>query len=282
MPSAHTILTRYADEVGRSATASIQTGTDPGDPDYAADQLQTDNPAQVAKIDSTTGAWVYDFGSAQRVDLAAIIHHDFDAGADVKLQGHATSSWGSPSFEQAFTIPAWKAEGTRAWPVNPWLDLTTDAQYSASGFRYWRLVVTGNSQNLQLGAWKLYSSFIRVESDFRPGLGRAHRKPIIENRTAFEVATIYHRNTTLWMQDGTMRLTTAQADVMEDQWYDAAGRGYPFVIVPNGLRNICYFVRRAGNDFQEAVQFHDLDDDSEVIDQPMSLEEVGRGLRPGV
>ncbi len=281
MARALTIFTRYSDEVGKFATVTIETGTDPGDDNYGPDILVNDNPAQVAKIDSTTGAWQLAFPSAQPVELAALIHHDIDEDVTVVLQGNSSASWGSPAFEVTFVIPAWRALATQPWPVNPWIDLTAADGYNPAGYQYWRLLITGNSQNIQVGNLKLYSTSFRLTSDFREGLSPSWLKPIIEHQTSYRVATIYPRGTAQWAQAGTIRTDSAFFETLDAHWFDVDGRALPFTIVPNALRNIAYFVRMKSVDRQWAVQFYAEAEDDELIDLPIAVEEVGRGLRPG-
>jgi len=282
MARALTIFTRYSDEVGKLATVTIETGTDPGDANYGPAVLVNDNPAQVAKINSTSGAWLLDFGIAQPVQLAALIHHDVDAGLEVVLQGNATNAaWGAPSFEAPFVIPAWRALATQPWPVNPWIDLTAAEGYNPAGFRFWRLLITGNSQNIQVGNLKLYSTSFRLTSDFREGLSPSWLKPVIEHQTSYRVATIYPRGTAQWAQAGTIRTESALLETLEAHWFDVDGRALPFVMVPNALRNIAYFVRMKTVDRQHAVLFYNETTDDELVDLPIAVEEVGRGLRPG-
>jgi hypothetical protein len=54
MASSQSIYQLYTDEIARSATITIETGVDPGDTNYAPASLVDENPAKVAKIDSTT------------------------------------------------------------------------------------------------------------------------------------------------------------------------------------------------------------------------------------
>jgi len=279
MSEASAIYQRYSDEVGRLATITIETGVDPGDPNYGPATLVDDNPAKVAKIDSTTGAWLFSYAAKQPVAIVALIHHAFDAGADVKIQGNATDDWlGSPgpAFEASLTIPAWLGTGAGRWPVNPWLDLTAQPGYDATGFQYWRLVITGNSQNLQLGQVWFGSAIRRLDPDLRWDFVRTRDKPIIENKTAFGVSTIYARGTTRWQLQGDHRVTDALEADLDTQWFEADGRAYPWLLVPDGLENRCALVRWA--ETNRAVTKHFLD----VHDHRFVAEEVARGLRPGV
>lgn len=287
MARANTILTHYRDEVGRLATVTVDVGTDPGDPNYGPDILVNDNPAQVAKILDPDGAWLLEMPARQPVTLAAILHHNLfptNSGSptiEVLLQGNQTDSWGSPSFEAAFAIPAaWNQGTTRAWPIQPWMDLTAQTGYEPLGFLFWRLLITSNDQDIQVGGLKLYSDHLILESDMREGWQRTQRKPIIRNTTAFQVTTKYSRGTTLWASDGSLFVPTDRADLMETHWFDQDGSAYPFVIVPNGLRNACRFVERT-EDFRETVRFYSEGDDTENIEIPFAVQELGRGLRPG-
>jgi hypothetical protein len=277
MASSQSIYQLYTDEIARSATITIETGVDPGDTNYAPASLVDENPAKVAKIDSTTGAWLFDHGSAVDLQLVALIHHNFDAGANVKIQRDATNSWGAPSFEQAFTIPTWLGSGESRWPVNPWLDLTSDAQYDAGGWRYTRIVVTSNSQNLQLGEVWLGSTIRRLTPGIRYGFEKRFSRPLIENRTAYGVSTIYTRGTRIWRLGGDRRLSTGQIAALEAHWENVEGRVRPWLFIPDSITNEsgAYLVRYQDTDLGETFG------EWQGLDQRFVIEEVGRGLRPG-
>jgi hypothetical protein len=68
LPQFNTIYNRIEDEVARLAEITIGTGTTPSDP-YGPEALVDENPALVAKIDSTTGRWVFQYDSPQRIDI---------------------------------------------------------------------------------------------------------------------------------------------------------------------------------------------------------------------
>jgi len=287
MARANTIITRYRDEVGRSATVTVDIGTDPADDNYGPAQLVTDNPAKVAKIDDTSGRWKLAYGAKQPIRfVGGPLHSNIDGGLDVVIQG---GNGGSPDveFEVPITMPApFSAGTTRMWPVQPWIDLATVTPtigvYDPLGFENWFLYVRGvNSQNLQVGGLKLYSQYYVFESDIREGYARSQRKPIIEHRTAFEVSTIYTRGTTRWAAEGDLLTRSSQASDLEDHWFDVDGRALPFCVVPNALRNVVRFVRYDGIAFKETVEFHNQTEDDELVGIRFAVEEVGRGLRPG-
>lgn len=291
MPSLYAIYSRYSDILKPSAR--IETGTDTNDANYAPEMLFDDNPAKVAKIDSTTGAWEIDSGGSPltklRIDYAALIHHTFMAGCDVKIQGSDAPNWAgspvtAPEFEASFTIPAWKGSGITRYPVNAGLDLTQAAGYSATGFFYWRLLITGNDQNVQLGQLVLLSQIRRLSPHIQWEYVVTNQKRIIENRTDFGVSTFYRRMVTQRILEGRLRADEDLDVDLDAHWYDVDGRGFPFLFVP-------FFPSLSSDDIDAyneplLVRFaenlramtHTIWD---VRDQRWLLEEVARGLRPG-
>jgi hypothetical protein len=281
IPVGGAMYSQVSDEVSRLATISIQTGTDPGDPNYEPTSLVDENPAKAAKIASTTGAWLFTFASAQRIDLASLIHHDFDAGVSVHLQGNASNSWGSPTLDAAFTIPAWLGSGTSRWPVNPWLDLTTVPGYSTSGFQYWRLVITSNSQNLALGQTWFASLKRQLNPDLRWEFQRSIDKPIIENQTAWKVSTIYSRKTAIWSLDGDHLMDDALRDSLYAQFYDVDGRAHPWLFIPDAEVNASYLVRWK-NPTRGPIKYSMGDSTTNLAQDHFAIEEVSRGMRLGL
>lgn len=268
---------KYSDEVAKLATISIETGTPPDDlVNYGPNSLVDDNPARVAKIESTTGAWLFSYAAKQIIQDIGLIHHDFDAGANVKIQGNATNSWGTPAFSASITIPAWRGVGLRRWPTNPWLNLTTQVGYDATGFKFWRLVITGNSQNLQLGQVSFNQTLRRLDPDLAWNFQRILQKRYIENLTSYGVSTVYSRGTNEWRLDATHRMTDAMELSMVDQWFDNDGHAYPWMFVPVDGTNECFFVRWVAFERSHNIL------ERGIIDHKFSVQEVSRGLRPGV
>lgn len=289
LPQFNTIYQHYADNVAKDAASiTIETGSavSPADDDYGPESLIDDNPAQVAKIDDTTGAWLFAYDDPQRIDLAALIHHTCDEteaspsspAPSVRIEGNDTDDWSAPSFSAAFTIPAWFAVGTRKWPVNPWLDLTQQSGYSETGFLYWRLVIENNSQNIQLGQVWFSPTIRRFDPDLRWSPRVSADKPQIENRTSFEVSTIYARGTTIFREEADLLADDTMAEALEQHWYDVEGRARPWLLIPSGpiANDRAYLVRYATTDRQMAWNFE------HAHEMRLAFQEVGRGLRPGV
>ena len=276
MPSAAAIYQQYSDEVAHLATITIETCVDPGDDNYGPAALVDDNPAKVAKINSVTGAWQFAYPAKKPVAIVGLIHADFDAGADVVIQGDDAADWVTPAFEAAITIPAWLGSGTGAWPVNPWLDLTEAAGYDAAGWQYYRLLVTANSQNLQLGQVWFGSEIRRLSPNLHWGFTERSQKRTIANETSYGVQTIYTRGTTEWRLEASGEFGATLQAALEAQWADVDGTAYPWLFVPDGLVNRCYLVRWAELIRAERHIF------SQQIGQELVIRELARGLRPGV
>lgn len=289
LPAFNTIYQRLSDEVARNATSvTIETGAvSPEDLEYGPENLFDENPAKVAKIEATTGAWLFAYNAKQRIELAALIHHNFDGSDEspapsVRLEGNDTDVWTAPSFSAEFIIPPWFGVGTRRWPVNPWLDLTGISGYDPAGFLYWRLVVDGNSQNLQLGQVWFGATIRRFDPDLRwivvGGPTDTLNKPQIENRTAFGVDTIYPRGTTLWAKEAELMASDELAADLETHWYDVDGRAHPWLLIPAGpiASDRAYLVRWAVSQRQMQWNWE------HQHDMHLAFQEVGRGLRPGV
>lgn len=287
LPAFNTIYQHYADEVARLAEVTIETGSavSPVDDDYGPESLIDDNPAKVAKIEDTTGAWLFEYDTPQVVELFSAIHHNFDETDDaagspapmVRLQANNINSWSAPLLDVQIVIPPWFSVGTRRWPVNPWVDLTSQSGYDAAGFLFYRLLVENNSQNLQLGMVWFGSQIRRFDPDLRWGPTVGTFKPQIENRTSFEVATIYSRGTTIWQEDATLHGDDDMAAALELHWHDV-GAAQPWLIVPSGpiSDDRAYLVRYATTAQQMQWNFE------HSHDMQLSFREVGRGLRPGV
>lgn len=266
-----------SDEVGRNATVTIETGIDLGDDDYGPDKLHDENPAQPAKIGSLTGAWQWQFDAPQRVDILSLIHCTFDEAVDLKFQARPDpSNWASPAFEVDIVVPAWRGRVGDLWPTNPFKVLTGEAGYSAGGWTYWRLIATGNSQAIWAGQAWLGSQVRRMDPNYRWGYTKNRIRPIVENRTSFGVSTIYDRLTNLWEFTCDLNATDSLADDILDQWFDVGGRAHPFLFVPDPTVNDAYYVRWKLSEEPMQVNF------TNYVSMKLLLEEVGRGLRPGV
>lgn len=264
--SVNAIYQLYTDNVAGAVTPVATTE----DTAYPATNLVDLNPAKPAKLTGTTGNWVWDFGSARRVDLVALIHHNLTAGLEVRIQANATDSWGAPTFNQQITIPTYREDG---YPVNPWLDLTTLSAYSASGFRFWRLVVVGtNGAVIAIGEVWMGSSIRRLSPNIDWGASFSEERKLVEHRTDYGVSSIYDLGVTVRRLKGNLDTTDAQRELVRAWWRSTRGRVRAHLLIPNGDVNDAWLVRFGAT--QQDVTEANIDRNT----FPLDFEEVGRGL----
>lgn len=240
---------------GSYTTIGVNTGTE--DTAYPAAYLADGRLGRPAKLTTTSGSWVFSYASAVRVDLVALGAHNVGA---VTLEGNTTNSWGSPAFSAALTIPSITADGHS---VNAWLDLTTAAGYSAGGFQYWRLVVSGSVPCAVGEVWLGAVRRIAVRN-YRWGFTVAEKLAAIAHETEFLVPHVYALGSRQRSMDVVFNTTDAGALALRE-WYRAMkGTGLTGLLVPNTETNDAWWVRQA-NDYAENVTYHDYRDVSMTL-----------------
>jgi hypothetical protein len=234
------LYTRPSESLLPSATLTVNTGA--ADAGYPPANLVDGHPELPAKFTGTSGSWVADLGSAKRVDLAAVLHHNFMQALNVRLQGNAANTWGAPTLDQAFTIPARLADN---FTVNVWLDLKTLFPVDANRtFQFWRLAIVGvNTAAVSVGEWLMYSTRRDFgERNIRKGSDRKLKRPSKVKRTDVNVRHVYDLGTTF---------RTCRVDIQPDDAYlaefdtlfrDALGAFRPFLIVPHSSELDAWFV----------------------------------------
>lgn len=262
------IYAHYSDNVAPNATVSVQTGT--AATGYPASNLVDRIPAKPAKLVETTGAWLFNFGAAQRVDWVALPHHNLTAGLEVRIQGNAANAWGAPSLNELITIPAYRDDG---FTPGPWLDLTAKAGYLVGGYQYWRLVVVGvNAAAVAIGEVGLISTKRSLNPNISWGERQLESRKIVQHSTDYGVDSIYDLGVTRRSWIGELDSPDSQRTAVRTWWRDARGRARPFFIVPDGDVNECAMVRFADTDLD--VQLNVTDRNKIQI----GFEEVSRGL----
>lgn len=262
------IYAHASDNAALVATWSVETGTiEAGySPSYIADK----NPAKPAKLQETTGAFLATFAGAQRVDWVLLPMHNLDAGLEVRIQGNATNTWGSPTLNTTIVIPTYREDG---FPVACWKDLTGVTGYSTGGFQYWRLVVVGTNTNpVRIGEVALFSRKRTLDPNISWGTNEDEERKIVEQRTDYGVSNIYDLGTTGRTWVGDLDSPDLQRAALRTWWRDARGRSLPFGIVPDGTLNEAAFVRFM--DTKLAVQLANFDRNNIRV----GFEEVSRGL----
>jgi len=129
--------------------------------------LTNSDPAKGFKSTTTTGArFVWDFGSAQRVDYVSLPMHGIPPTSAVKFQMNATDSWGSPSVDGDLTIPAFQGD----FPVSQALDVTGVAGYLVGGFQFASLFVPNIGVITEIGEFSIWSQKRELTNSFRYGI----------------------------------------------------------------------------------------------------------------
>jgi hypothetical protein len=266
---AHLLFGHHSDNVAPNATISVFSGTE--DANFPLANLIDLDPSLPGQFTTTTGRVVFDFTTAQRVDVGAIIHHNLTPGlAGVRIEANATNSWGAPSFSASFVIPA---DHEDDMPVNPWLDLTVLPGYSAGGFRYWSIVVANaNAEAIALGEIVLVATKRTLVRNIDWGADEPEEWPRIVHETDFKVKTVYPYGTKQRSLFGNIKTTDAGLAALRSFHRDSFGEARAVLIVPDPNDNDALFARITTSSIRPRRVFLDLNE------LPFAVEELSRGL----
>lgn len=271
MPQGVSILTSYAGERGRGSTITLPVGT--SEAGYGVSRLVDDEPDGLFRSADTDVTIRFDLGAKMPILLVALIHATPQASDSVTIEFSDTPGGGTISIP--FGQPGWIGSGQGRYPLNGYLDTTTVEGFDEDGYRYIDFIFSSLAEPLQIGGIKIYSSLTRVP--LSRGLKTRPRKADIEHRTSTGVAYLHTHGVTQWAADFEFGgLDPVDLPVLEQHWYEQDGRALPFVFVPNDTLNRCYFCRFSGFDLQTAYET------SAQMAIPTGVEELSRGLRPGV
>lgn len=261
---ASAVYGKPSDNVAGNATITAQSGT--VDTDYPLSNLVDDNPAKPGKLTTTTGRIMFDFGSAQTIQLIALIHTNLTAGLTVKIQANATDSWATPSVDLAITIPTVPDDD---YPLNPWLDLS-GAAYS---YRYWAIYISGtNASPVAIGEVWMQATKRSFTRNILWGCQEMEVHPAVEHATTYGVSTVYSLGPRMRAVRGSVRANqTAAAELLALE-RDAQHRGLPFLFILDPAVNDALYVRWASPPFLKTNVFLQ----TRPID--VAFEEVSRGL----
>lgn len=225
------LFTRPSENLARTATVTVNTGVE--DAAYPKANIADHHPEKPAKLTGTTGSFVYNLGSAKRADLTCVGHHNLAAGVDLRLQANATDTWGAPTVDLGFTIPARYADN---FTVNVWLNLATLLPSVGSRtFQFWRLLVnSANSAPVAIGEWLLYSQRRDLGvRNIKWGSERTMRRPATRHETDLLVRHTYDFGTTVRAVEVEIDPTDATLVDVQEWFRDAKGIADPFVIIPH-------------------------------------------------
>lgn len=266
------IYTRPSDNFGRAATVTVNSGTE--DTAYPASNLIDLHPEKPAKLTTTSGSWVFNLGSAQRIDMASLIHHNLSPGLEVRLQGNATNVWTAPSYNQTFTIGSPYAD---FFPPNPWINMKKLAPTPAlRTFQYWRLVVVGaNAAPVSIGEFLLIGNRRDLGiRNIKLGSERMWRRPATLHETDLLVRHTYDFGTTVRAVTVEIQPEDYYLNEVQAWWRDARGIALPFIIVPHEDENDAWMVTFVNKDQPYVRQYLNYNP------ARLAFQELSRGLYP--
>lgn len=269
MPSTF-LYGRPSDSLIPLSVATVNSGVE--DPMYLAANIFDGQPEKPAGLLTTSGSWVFDQGVAKRVDLVAVIHHNFDPGLAVQVQLHTANAWGAPDVSQALTIPAKYAD---LYPVNAWLDLATLIPVDANRTRrYIRLNISGvNSKPLKVGEFLAYGT--KRTLDIEWGSSRGLERPAVVHDTDYLIQRVYPFGVSGRTLQADVAAPTDAVISELDTWFrDADGVARPFLVVPHTADPDSWFVRFANT--KKAYKRSRMNFNAATIE----FKEAGRGLYP--
>lgn len=269
----------WSEEVFRNATITIEVGT--AQDTYGVERLTDDNPAHLFKANETTVVLKFDFAGV-KTPLAGLllIHATLEATDDVWIQGDDVDDFYSPAWEAQITPSGWVGSGDSRWPLNTFFNLSEADGYDPLGFKAYTMtfgVASPLAQALQIGQIFGCPSIRSFELD--RNFQEVRSKPRIDNRTSYEVSTIYSRGTTIWKAPLTFNSLfddDGERAALQTLWDDVDGGNKPWPFVPDTNESKCYLVRFATTEEQITRVVQGLSTRAGPV------EELGRGLRPGV
>jgi hypothetical protein len=223
------------DDRAPTATTITASAEDPG---YPAEWLVTENPAQPAKLTTTSGSWVLEFASPVTLAAVALIYPQLDAGIGVTLEGNSTDSWGAPAFSQAIINPGPHPDGQA---ISPIAQLTGSPSYP-----FWRLRITGtNSVPVAVGRLMLLSSLRTIGNGIsvRWGVVEEEDYGIVEMATELGVDLIYDVGGKRRELLGEMLLREDETQDFLALWRATHGRVQSWLLWPFPEVNDVYVVR---------------------------------------
>lgn len=240
-----------SDNVAPNVTPVLFSGT--ADPTYPVTNVISVQPSRPAHFTSHALFLYWDFGDAQRIDLAAIINHNFTAGTTRAFLMASPDNLLSPTFTVEFTIPADMSNGL---PVCPWIDIV--GTYGVTAYRYWGLSIIDNPENLWVGTVWLGALKRSLAVNIHWGLVPMDDHKVIERSTDYGVPNVFDIGCMVRSIDGVVDTTDAGRDALVDWHRACGGRSRPSLIVPDPALNDALLVRWASAKLPRQMNFRDV------------------------
>lgn len=238
-------------------------------PLYPLTNIDDGKPSNPVIFTANPSRIVIDLGTPKPCALVSFIHCNFPAGYGIHVQ--RGSAIGTAAQDVAVTCPGPTSSGH---PSNPWSDLTGDA----TSYRYIWFELPATGTLLSLGFIRL-SGVKRQSTDMNLLWNLVPDKffPLIEKPTDADVQIGYGRGTRARTVVGQVKPTEPAYAALDDLFEASLGRTLPWAFILDPAVNESMWVR-FGTDttFRLArTRIGPL-----ISSVPVSLEEVGRGLRP--
>lgn len=254
---------RPSDNVAPNATVTTSGTEDTSYPLTNLADLTYAKLAAPAKLTGTSGAFILDFGSAQRVDYV-VLWHNFDASLAVAVQMNATNSWATPTVTTSPTIPAKRADG---YTKKVGVDLRSVSGYSTGGFRYLRINVSGTN-SVPVGLKVLaFSSVRQLSRGFLLGLEDIEQQTSIQMQTDARVPWAYDLSSAPRGLRGKSILSDTDAESVREWFRACAGSVKPTVVVPYPSGTDAWIVRWASDGLTTQRRLADVNEVSLAFDE---------------
>lgn len=251
-----------ADNIIGNATVTLPTGA--ADAEYPLTNVRDGDPALPFKATGTSIRIVFDFGAPVSLGLFALIHHNFDAALDVRVQGHTADAWGAPDIDLALTIPSTDVDG---FIDNPFLDLAGQAAK-----RFWSLVNNApNSANVILGEIWIGSVTRELVHNYQWNARETELRQQLAHRTAYDVEFRYDRGGRRRRLTSKTRTSDAGFTAIRNWARACRGSARSTLIVPDPSINSAWLARWDG----EFERTHEFIESHEI---PLTWLELSRGL----
>lgn len=226
-----------SDEVEPDAVTTDKTE----DTDYPLSNAIDWTPKNIAnpgKIVETSGRFTFDNGAAQRMDWV-VIQINAEPGDTVAVQANATDSWGSPTLDTSFVMPARQRSG---YVYKVWVDLRQVSGYTTSGFRYLSVNVASGSGSDPLGIKvRILSAPPRqLDAEFLmdPGVEDSDFVANIFMQSDGGAAWPYDTGHKPRARRGNCAESASDLAKILDLFHECAGRVETFVVVPDPAATI--------------------------------------------
>lgn len=256
------------DDRAPTATTITASAEDAG---YPAEWLVTENPAQPAKLTTTSGSWVLEFSSPIAPVAAVLVYPQLDAGLSVVLEGNSADSWGSPSISEAITIPGPHPDDQAVSPI---------VMLPGGACSFWRLRIIGiNSVPVAVGRLMLLGALRTFEdgTSVRWGVVEEEDYGIVDMTTELGVDLVYDLGGKRRELIGEMLLREVGAQQFLELRRATHGRVRPWLLWPFEGVNDVYLVRWSERASSRRLDVPDLVSGYVQLVR-MQVKEVSRGL----